>query len=70
MNETPSVASVEPNSDFIGSAECKTCHQVQYTEWQGSHHQLAMQTATAETVLGDFDDVTFDYFGSETRFVT
>lgn len=64
------MASVEPNSDFIGSAECKTCHQVQYTEWQGSHHQLAMQTATAETVLGDFDDVTFDYFGSETRFVT
>ena len=28
--------------------------------WRGSHHDLAMAPATAETVLGDFDDASFD----------
>ncbi len=36
--------------------------------WTGSHHDLAMQPATAETVLGDFGDVTYTHFDVTSRF--
>lgn len=55
---------------FIGSGSCRACHAAEYQDWTGSHHQLAMQAATGETVLGDFSDETFTYFGSVTRFST
>ncbi len=59
----------EPASpEFAGSGACATCHEAEYDAWQGSHHALAMQAATADTVLGDFDDATFDYFGETTVF--
>jgi len=44
---------------FVGSATCGECHQEEMAAWRGSHHDLAMQEATAETVLGDFDDASF-----------
>lgn len=56
--------------DFVGSESCAACHQEAYDNWQLSHHRLAMQPASAETVLGDFDNATFDYFGSSSRFYT
>lgn len=36
--------------------------------WQGSHHDLAMQEASDETVLGNFNHATFRYNGIETTF--
>lgn len=54
---------------FAGSAACRTCHAPQFDAWRSSHHRLAMQEATSETVLGDFSDVSFEYFGTETRFL-
>ena len=53
---------------FAGSQKCAECHKTQYDTWKGSHHDLAMEVATEETVLGDFNNVTFDYFGSQSRF--
>ncbi len=53
---------------FTGSEVCKDCHAEAYEQWRGSHHDLAMQLPTAETVLGDFDNRTFDYNGITTRF--
>jgi len=44
---------------FIGSKECINCHRPEYDKWRGSHHDLAMDVATDETVLGDFDDASF-----------
>lgn len=44
---------------FVGSEKCKDCHQKEYSEWMGSHHQLAMQIADSGSVLGDFNDVHF-----------
>ena len=41
-------------SEFIGGAACANCHESQYKDWQGSHHELAMQVADPSTVLGDF----------------
>ncbi len=54
---------------FVGSAECRDCHEAEFADWLGSHHDLAMQVADESTVLGDFDDVSFEYFGERTRFL-
>jgi len=54
--------------DFVADASCLPCHSRQADLFRGSHHDLAMQPATRETVLGDFDDTRFEYFGVETRF--
>ncbi len=49
---------------FAGSEACRSCHEREFEEWTNSHHQLAMQAASEETVLGDFNDASVDYFGS------
>ncbi|MFV8818814.1 tetratricopeptide repeat protein [Haliea sp. E17] len=61
-------ASLAAAGDFVGSETCTGCHAEQHTLWTGSDHDLAMQEATAETVLGDFDDATFSYNGITSRF--
>lgn len=53
---------------YVGSKRCAGCHATEVDQWRGSHHQLAMQTADAASVLGDFSDQTISYFGSETTF--
>jgi len=55
---------------FVGSTTCSNCHESQYKDWRGSHHELAIQIADKTTVLGDFDNTEFDYFGRKTRFFT
>ncbi|MGB5560744.1 MAG: tetratricopeptide repeat protein [Sedimenticolaceae bacterium] len=55
-------------ADYVGSNACRDCHEAEYEAWQGSHHDLAMQPANADTVLGDFDDVVFEHRGVKTRF--
>ncbi|MEH6580544.1 MAG: tetratricopeptide repeat protein [Halioglobus sp.] len=55
-------------SDFSGSASCASCHADEHALWQGSHHDLAMQLPSPETVLGNFDDATFIYNGITTLF--
>src|SRR5918993_786917 len=41
---------------FVGRQSCIQCHQPQHDAWHGSHHDLAMDKATDESVLGDFKD--------------
>ena len=55
------------DATFVGSTACAECHEAEYTDWQGSHHQLAMQDATPETILADFDDASVEYFGATSR---
>ncbi|MFT5500201.1 MAG: Tfp pilus assembly protein PilF [Woeseiaceae bacterium] len=63
------VATIEPGApEFAGSQSCSSCHEDQYLAWQKSHHAQAMQPATAETVLGDFSGVDFEYFATTSRF--
>ena len=59
---------MQPAAGFVGAEVCAGCHRQQYRDWQGSHHDLAMQRATEATVLGDFDDARFHYNGVESRF--
>ena len=53
---------------YVGDQSCKSCHQQEHTQWQGSHHDLAMQKATPKTMLGDFNNATFNYNGIVTTF--
>jgi tetratricopeptide (TPR) repeat protein len=53
---------------FVGREVCLPCHQQAFEKWQGSDHDLAMDVATDETVLGDFDDAVFTSKGLTTRF--
>ncbi|MDX1395216.1 MAG: tetratricopeptide repeat protein [Gemmatimonadota bacterium] len=62
-----SCESPEPVS-YVGGAACAGCHAAETEAWAGSHHDLAMEPATGETVLGDFDDAVFAIEGDTTRF--
>jgi predicted CXXCH cytochrome family protein len=41
-------------ANFVGSANCISCHADQAEAWRGSHHAQAMQVADPHTVLGNF----------------
>lgn len=41
---------------FTGTDSCVGCHAAQHKSWAGSDHDLAMQHADEDTVLGDFDN--------------
>ena len=53
---------------YIGRQACTACHVKEAEAWRGSHHDLAMQEATAATVLGDFNNASFNYHGIVSRF--
>jgi tetratricopeptide (TPR) repeat protein len=53
---------------FAGSQACRECHAPQFEQWQASHHALAMQEATPDTVLGDFSGTEFRYFDTVSTF--
>ena len=55
-------------AEYVTSKACSSCHAEAYAAWTGSHHDLAMQPATAATVRGDFDDATFTQHGVTSRF--
>lgn len=62
------VAVVPPPAKMVDEQQCQGCHQAQVKDWQGSHHQLAMQAATPETVPADFNNASFSSEGETTRF--
>ncbi len=62
------VADSDASPAFVGAAACGRCHADQLAAWSDSHHDLAMQPANADTVLGDFGAATFDHNGVETSF--
>jgi len=53
---------------FVGSESCAGCHQSQGKLWQSSQHERAMAHATDKSVLGDFNNTSFDYYGVTSRF--
>ncbi|OLF54283.1 tetratricopeptide repeat protein [Pseudomonas chlororaphis] len=71
---TPVAQPVKPQpvamapATLVDEQQCQGCHSEQAKDWQGSHHQLAMQQASAETMLGDFNNVTFKAEKETTRF--
>jgi Tfp pilus assembly protein PilF len=63
-----SPAHADEPAGFVGGVVCAGCHAPEAERWAGSHHALAMQKATAATVLGDFSDAKLDHFGVVTSF--
>ncbi|MCW8925489.1 MAG: cytochrome c family protein, partial [Xanthomonadales bacterium] len=59
---------VAAKATFVGSVECRDCHNREYDNWQGSHHDMAMDVASETTVLGDFEDTEFTVHGVTSRF--
>jgi predicted CXXCH cytochrome family protein len=62
-------APAEP-ARFVGRASCSRCHEAELEAYRGSHHDLAMQEARPDTVLGDFDGATFEKDGVTSSFTT
>jgi predicted CXXCH cytochrome family protein len=60
--------SAAPALAFVGSETCADCHQTETALWKDSQHRHAMQHASAGSVLGDFDNASFDYYGVHSRF--
>jgi tetratricopeptide (TPR) repeat protein len=53
---------------YVGSAACAECHAAESARWRDSDHALAMQTASAASLRGDFSDAALDHFGVSSRF--
>jgi len=53
---------------YVGSQSCGKCHAAESTAWSGSQHAVAMQVPDERTVLGDFNDSSFEHFGVTSRF--
>lgn len=65
--EDTTTARVAPAA-YVSEAQCADCHATAAHDWQGSHHDLAMQEASGSTILGDFNDAVFTKDGVRTRF--
>lgn len=59
---------VAPGGGYVGAQRCAECHATEYRHWQDSQHAKAMQPATEQTVLGDFNDASFTYAGITSTF--
>ncbi len=57
-----------PDSHFLGDNNCKECHQDEFKDWQGSHHDKAMQIADSVSVLAGFKGEKFTSQGITSRF--
>jgi tetratricopeptide (TPR) repeat protein len=53
---------------FVGAKICGECHGKEHALWEKSDHALAMQEANDNTVLGNFDNARFTYFGTTSTF--
>ena len=65
---TKPIKSSKGKITYVGRDSCITCHEREYQLWQNSHHDRAMEVATENTVLGDFNNSTFTHFGITSRF--
>ncbi len=52
---------------YVGRQSCIQCHQDQAAKFAHSHHDQAMDRATPQTVLGDFNNAEFTYFDIKNR---
>ncbi len=52
---------------YVGSQVCAECHRQQVELYRGSHHDMAMQPATEETVRANFDNIAIEHHGIVSR---
>jgi Tfp pilus assembly protein PilF len=61
-------AATSAHATFVGAGACAGCHGRENAAWQNSQHAKAMQHATLDTVLGDFNNIRFTYDGIVSTF--
>ena len=54
--------------EFVGKTACAACHAGEVERWTGSHHDLAMQEVTEDTMLGDFANASLTHYGVTSTF--
>ncbi|MFY0628506.1 MAG: tetratricopeptide repeat protein [Reichenbachiella sp.] len=67
-NKAPIATKSVIKDSYIGSTSCQSCHQEAYEDWQKSDHFLAMLPATDSTILGDFNNTTYEADGVKYNF--
>ena len=60
---TPPAPVVTTPPEYIGRQSCGSCHAGEVDLYTGSDHDLAMQHANEETILGNFEKSSFNYNG-------
>ena len=55
-------------ASFVGGAKCASCHPKEAEAYRTSDHARAMQPATPQTVLGNFDQATVTHRGVTSTF--
>jgi len=63
LRETPK----RSQAKYVGRQSCVKCHQQQTAEFLHSDHDRAMDLATPETVLADFNNATITQHGVESK---
>ena len=58
--EQPS-AGIAAEANYVGGRQCAACHTEEAERWRGSHHDLAMEIAGPDSVLGDFEGAQLTY---------
>jgi Flp pilus assembly protein TadD len=53
---------------YVERSKCKRCHEEVYNTFVDSHHDLAMEIASEESVLGNFDNQIITHLGDAARF--
>jgi tetratricopeptide (TPR) repeat protein len=54
-------------ASYVGRQSCIQCHQREAERYTGSYHDKAMDLATEETVLGDFNAAALEHHGMTSR---
>ncbi len=49
------------DAKYAGSDSCKSCHEKQYGEWKATWHAKMQRAASAEAIVGDFNDRIITY---------
>ena len=63
-----SAANVATNARYVGGAACVSCHAEEATAWATSQHAGAMKHAADSSVLGNFNNTSFNDGRVTTRF--
>jgi|TARA_B100000315_G_scaffold220027_1_gene222386 predicted CXXCH cytochrome family protein len=54
----------------VGNTSCENCHQQEFQQWLGSDHEKSMQVVSANSVLGNFANITVSFHDIESRLYT
>ncbi len=60
--QTADFSNIEP-ADFVGPDACRECHEDKYAAWSDHRHRFMNAPAGPDTVLGDFEGASIDYYG-------